>query len=460
MGWMIAFPFFVAFPSSIALVWFARAIARKIGLVDSPDAERKVHDQPVALGGGIAVYLTVLLTSALIYATRDRFDLEALQNLDFRWYALFGAAFAILVVGFIDDAWNLRGRQKLLLQIIIIGVMIGAGTQIKTIGVFGYPIDLGIFSFPVTMIWLLLAVNALNLIDGADGMASTVGMIISLGLGALAVFCGSVPTACIAFALCGALVGFLIFNRPPASIYLGDAGSMMIGLFVGTLAIWSNVKESTVFATAPLAILAIPLFDSTAAIVRRRLTGRSIYATDRGHMHHLLQTKYGPLGLLFVVGLACSVTTGIAVLAEIYSKPWYALAGVVLVAAILIQTRSFGHSETILLLRSLQHTVVSFFTHTDSCSKTKIGKKMSLQGEAPWDLVWEPLVHFAKQHDLAKMKINISMAWLHESYHATWQSVRLPDRAHQLVMEVPLFAERKLNDEMVQIAVGKLELVA
>ncbi|QDV64494.1 glycosyltransferase family 4 protein [Crateriforma conspicua] len=460
MQWMIAISFILSLACSLLLVRIVRAFARTVGLVDRPDAERKVHEKPVALAGGVAVFLSVATTFALSLVLDRTLGYHVLGTIQMRWYVLFGAALAILVVGLVDDVWSLRGRQKLLLQIVIIGLMIGAGTQIHQIGLFGYEISLGVFSIPVTMLWLLLAVNALNLIDGADGMASTVGMIIAIGLGILG-FVGASPlSGVVGFALAGALLGFLVYNKPPASIYLGDAGSMMIGLFVGTLAIWSNLKESTVLASAPMAILAIPLFDSSAAIVRRRLTGRSIYATDRGHMHHLLQLKYGPHGLLIVVGLACLVTTVVAVLGEVYSEPWWAMFGVILVIAVLIQTRSFGHSEARLIFNRAAHFIESFFMHPERCEQSKQHRRLQLQGDAPWELVWEPLVEFAKKHDLAKMKVNISMPWLHESYHATWQSVRLPERAQQMVMEVPLFAERQNGDEMVDISVGKLELVA
>src|SRR6056297_201145 len=460
MEWIIATNFIIALACSLITVRLVRSIARSIGLVDHPDAERKNHKEPVALAGGVAVFAAVVITFVTTLTIDRLMGYHLLGTLTLQWYMLFASSLAILVVGLIDDTWQLRGRQKLLLQIIIIGVLIGSGTQITRVGFFGHDLSLGAFGVPLTMLWLLLAVNALNLLDGADGMASTVGLIIALGLGVLG-FAGSSPlSGVVGFALGGALLGFLAYNKPPATIYLGDAGSMMIGLFVGTLAIWASVKESTVLASAPLAILAIPLFDSTAAIVRRRLTGRSIYATDRGHMHHLLTLKYGPRGLLLVVGLACLFTTTIAVVGEIYSEPWFAFVGVSLVIGILIKTRSFGHSEFRLIFNRVAHFIESFMMHPNRCDGEKQHSRLQIQGDAPWELVWEPLVEFAKKHDLAKMKINISMAWVHESYHATWQSVRLPDRAEQLVMELPLFAERQHNGETVQIAVGRLELVA
>lgn len=460
MEWMVATSLLIAVTSSLLLVWVVRAVARRIGFVDRPDADRKVHEKPVALGGGVAVYLAVATTFALALIIDRYSGANVLGYLRGPWYQLFAGAFAMLVVGLVDDAWALRGRQKLLCQMIIVGMMIGSDTVIRQIGFFGIDIQLGILAIPVTMLWLLASVNALNLIDGADGMASTVGMIIAGGLGLLAFAVGSPLVGLIGISLAGALFGFLCFNKPPASIYLGDAGSMMIGLFVGTIAVWSSFKETAALASAPMAILAIPLLDSTAAIVRRRLTGRSIYQTDRGHMHHLLQLKYGPIGMLVVVGTACLATTAIAVLSTFFQAPWIAALGVIAVVGWLIKTRSFGHSELRLIYNRAAHFAESFMMHPEKCTSEKQKTSLQLQGSAAWELVWEPLVDFAVKHDLAKMKIDISMAWLHESFHATWQRVRLPERAEQLVMEVPLFAERIADGKTVQIPVGKLSLIA
>ncbi len=270
----------------------------------------------------------------------------------------------LLLVGLIDDGWALRGRQKLLLQCLILSALVGGGTLIKQINIFGVDVELGVLAFPITVAWLLLAVNALNLIDGADGMATTAGCIISTGLGIIGLCSGSFLTAVIAFSLAAALLTFLVFNRPPASIYLGDAGSMTIGLFIGVLAVWSSVKESTILASAPVAILAIPLFDSTAAILRRWLTGRSIYTTDRAHLHHLLQEKLGPVRMLLVVAGLCITTTSLAVLSVVFNQPWLAGLGVVMVTAMLILTRSFGHAEAKLLIGRTVHFVTILRNHS------------------------------------------------------------------------------------------------
>ena len=405
-------------------------------------------------------------TIALVDSTKSAGDAEVFADeqtptlgyVTSSYYTLFGAAACLLLVGLIDDAWSLRGRQKLLLQCLIICALVGGGTLIERVNFFGVDIELGIIAFPVTVAWLLLAVNALNLIDGADGMATTAGCIISTGLGIIGLCSGSSLTAVIAFSLAAALFTFLLFNKPPASIYLGDAGSMTIGLFVGVLAVWSSVKGSTILASAPVAILAIPLFDSSAAILRRWLTGRSIYATDRAHLHHLLEEKLGPVRMLLVVAGLCATTTSLSVLSVIFNQPWLAGLGVVMVTAALVLTRSFGHAEARLLIGRGVHFLQSFAMTPTTGESEMHHRRVALQGEERWDTIWEPLVEFAKGHRLAQVKIDLSLAWLHEGYHANWQSVRLPEKALQLHISVPLFAQRPSDQS--RLPIGRLEVIA
>ncbi len=428
-------------------------------MIDKPDAERKLHTTPIALGGGLAVFIALTISFAatiLIDRNYYEYSLGFLNN--HRWYVLFFAAFAILVVGLVDDRWALRGRQKLLAQCLIVASVAGSGTIINSIGLFSYNLELGALAMPITMLWLLIAINALNLIDGADGMATTVGCIVCLGLGLISSRSGVNLTGILCFSIAGALAGFFMFNRPPATIYLGDAGSMMIGFFVGVLAIWSNIKESTVLSSAPVAILALPLFDSSAAILRRWLTGRSIYVTDRAHLHHLLQAKYGSYGMLVVVAMLCSLTTGLSFVSIYFNLPWAAGAGVFFVFGLLVLTRSFGYAETRLVAVRFSHFCRSFSTPPTRIDTEKLHRTHSLQGDGSWETIWEPLVEKAQAHDLASLKIDLNLAWLHEGYHASWQSVRMPEKAYQLTMCVPLFTRRTKDGS--QISIGRVNLVA
>ncbi len=455
MVWLIATAVALSFSISLVAVPVVRRMARFVGLVDCPDGERKLHRSPIALAGGVAVLATVLLTFAgtvLIDRLGGAYALGYVPN---QWYVLFAAATALLLVGLADDAFSLRGRQKLLFQLLVISVLVVSGTTVDQISLFGYELSLGLLAIPVSVLWLLVAVNALNLIDGADGVATTAGCIISGGLAVLSIYRGDTFGGVASAALAGALLGFLVFNRPPATIFLGDAGSMLIGLFVGVLAMWSSVKQSTALASAPVAILAIPLFDSAAAIVRRRLTGRSIYATDRAHLHHLLQQKFGPVGMLWMVAGLCLTTTSFSFLSVALQADWLAAVGVLMAIGMLVGTRSFGHSEFQLLSSHAVHLLQSFVTRRGNGTQIRTHQ---LQGGGRWDQIWEPLVEFAQLHGLASLKIDLSFPWLHEGYHATWHSARLPEKAMQLSIRLPLFANRL--GEPSQVPVGRLEIIA
>lgn len=456
------FTLVIALLTAVVLVPLVRTIAIQINLVDQPDAERKLHSRPIALAGGVAVFASMLIAMGLTIGYLHGWTLESFGGLlTTRWKVLIGSACAILVVGLVDDAIALRGRQKLLAQCLIAMVIVGSGTVLDKIGLFGYDFPLGVFAIPISVLWLLIAINALNLLDGADGMATTVGVFVAGSLGIMSVLhSGMSLNSIAALALCGSLMGFLVFNRPPASIFLGDAGSMMIGLIVGVLAMWCTLKGTTVVAAAPIAILILPLLDSSAAIARRWLTGRSIYATDRGHMHHLLNDRFGRGGTLWVVAAACSLSSSAAIASDYWNLHWLAPVGALVVIGILVGTRTFGYSEFRLLASRSRHLVQSFMTRPHACDVKKHERAFKMQGDGPWQDVWEPLIDFAEKQELASVKIDVNMAWLHQSYHATWRSIRLPEKAFQNVVRIPLFALRVSGTEIEHVPIGRLEVIA
>lgn len=440
---------FTALVLSAIFVPIVRTTFRHFGLVDKPDKERKLHSNAVSLGGGLAVFCAVAATFAILLSL-DRFLGDStLGYLRGNWYLLFGAAGALMVVGLLDDVFTLRGRQKLLMQILIVVLLVGSGTLVENIEIFGVQFSLGVFAYPLTVLWLLAAINALNLIDGADGMASTVGAIISGGLAILCVQTGSPLGAVVGAALAGSLLGFLIYNRPPASIYLGDAGSMVIGLFIGVIAIWSSVKGSTMLSVAPLLMLTIPLFDSVIALLRRVLTGRSIYATDRGHLHHRLLDRFSHRVMLVVVASLCAITTIGAILSMHFGNQGIAVASVALVVAVLVLTRSFGNAELRMLAARTSHIGEAILMRSHLCDSWFHQRGVQLQGNRCWEAIWTSLVEFAGDRGLAQIKLDVGIAWMHEGYHGAWQRARMPEKSDQANIRLPIYVDDRL--------VGRLE---
>ncbi|MFW6171956.1 MAG: glycosyltransferase family 4 protein, partial [Planctomycetota bacterium] len=221
--------FSVAVFSALLLTPLARRGARSLNLMDYPDTERKLHARATPLGGGVAVFAALLLGlgAALMWGGP-----VAARMLQSGWQvgALLVSGALILAVGLVDDYRPVPGRQKLAGQCLVIAVLIGSGLYIERVEVFHATIALGILGVPFTMLWLLGAVNSINLLDGADGFAATIGVVICCAVAGMAIFTDHPADAAVAAAMAGALVGFLFFNFPPASIFLGDGGSMLIGL--------------------------------------------------------------------------------------------------------------------------------------------------------------------------------------------------------------------------------------
>jgi len=451
MSQLILVSTIAAFALAAAIVPIVRYSFRQLGFVDQPDRERKLHTEAVSLGGGLAVFLAVGITFGLVLSL-DRYLGDSLLGiLRSKWYTLFGAAGALMLVGLFDDLYSLRGRQKLLFQLLIVVAVVGSGTVVQKIGFFGTEINLGNFAYPITVLWLLAAINALNLIDGADGMASTSGAIISVGLAVLCVL-SAVPLGAIAAAaLAGSLLGFLLYNRPPASIYLGDAGSMTVGLFIGVISIWSAVKGSTLLSIAPLVVLTVPLFDSVIAILRRVLTGRSIYATDRGHLHHRLLDRFSHRTMLLVVAVLCGITTLSAILSVYFGQQIIALVGAAFVLGALVFTRSFGDAELRMLASRTSHIGESLLARSNLCETASRQRSVQLQGNRCWDAIWTSLVEFASDRGLAQIKLDIGIAWMHEGYHGAWRRSRMPDKPDQATLKLPIYVDQRL--------VGRLEVI-
>ncbi len=398
-----------------------RMLALRCGLVDNPDGHRKLHSQRTAVSGGVAVLLTAFVGVAIAMIVPNRWQPTLLADTGFIW-GLALASSLIVGVGVIDDARGMRGRQKLLGQIIAAGIVVGFGLQIEKIALLGNIVPLGVVSVPFTMFWLLGAINAFNLIDGVDGLASSLGLIISLGLAGMAAMYGHGAYAIFAVALAGSLAGFLVYNFPPARIFLGDSGSMLIGLVLGVLAIKCSLKgPATAALVVPTAIWTIPIFDVAMAILRRKLTGKSLYDTDRGHLHHKLMARgvEGPK-LLLGVGLLCGIA-GLGALGSMaLDNEYLALASAALVMLILVVTRSFGHTELGLLAQRMRRLASSFVPKNGAEGGETLPVQAHLQGHREWDQLWVLLVDFAGQFNIESIELNVSMPALGEEYHAKW----------------------------------------
>ena len=436
----------VLISAAVSAVIFAPAVGyvcRWLGIVDRPDGHRKLHTHAVPLTGGPTVLLSIIVSIAV---TKYVFpDLLSASDGDVRFLlSLSGASLLIVLVGMLDDRFGLRGRQKLAGQFLAALIMVPSGILIQRIEVFGYPIEFGDVAPFVTVFWILGAVNALNLIDGVDGLASTTGIILSLSVAAVTYILGGRPDGLlISLALAGALTGFLFFNFPPAKMFLGDSGSMLIGLVLGSVALKCSFKQyAAVALIMPTAIWAIPIFDVAMAILRRRLTGRSIYTTDRGHLHHCL-VRHGHTGgrLLLIVGSLCSLTGLGAIAAAAFNSEILAVIAVATALSLLVVTRSFGHAELNLLTNRIRRFAGSLIRKGAEPSPVLHDEQVRLHGKHKWEHLWETLTQFAERHELAGVELMVNMPSMGEAYHATWRTRTQVEQHDAWRSDIPLVIE-------------------
>ena len=278
------FAFIVSFAFTFATTPLVRRFAFKIGAIDIPKDNRRMHKKPTPRIGGLAIIFGFTVAT-LCFAQPSR-----------QLYGTLAGAAIIAVMGVIDDCKNLPAKLKFVIQIIAALVVVFAG-DIK-IDVFTNPNFLSDnpywvlpewLSVTLTVIWIVFITNAVNFIDGLDGLAAGVSAIMSISLVFISIRVGEYSIAILGIALMGSCFGFLPFNFDPAKIFMGDTGSTFLGFMLATLSIQGVFKSYAVISFAvPLLILGLPLFDALFAMIRRILRGQSPMTADRGHLHHRL----------------------------------------------------------------------------------------------------------------------------------------------------------------------------
>lgn len=435
----------VAFFFALVATPIARRFALSVGLMDHPDTHRKLHREPIALCGGIAILCSLMATFVVCLMAYPAFVSIFMGHM-YEAISLALGAVAIVLLGVMDDRFGLRGRQKLAGQIVICLSIIAFGFTIDSISIFGMPLELGLLAIPITLGWLLLSINSVNLIDGADGLCSSVGWISFSALSAIGWYTGNHMESMVAAAMAGSLLGFLIFNLPPAKVFLGDAGSMLVGLILGVLAMRSWLTEGSPISIAvPVVLMAIPLFDSGMAIVRRKLTGRSVFTVDRGHLHHnLMRFGIKNRGLVGVITLLSLVTASGAVLGVIFQSDALSIGTMVFALGSLVATRVFGFAELELLCKRSLNFSRSIVARRGISDDKVRQQTVRLQGSREWDIVWSTMVEFAEKHQLGKISLDLNMPWLHEGFHASWHKNKLPEFSERWFLRLPVVSQGRV----------------
>ncbi len=267
-----------------------RALSLRFGLVDQPGG-RKVHTAAIPRLGGVGIVLGFVAALGLQLAGELYFGWPgSLAEGRAPVIGCLAGLAIVFIVGLVDDVVTLNAGPKLIGQITGAVVVVLSGVSIDFVGSpFGGLILLGLLSVPVTVVYIVAFTNVINLIDGLDGLASGVTAIAAISLLVLALQSNQPEAALFAAALIGACLGFLRHNFHPASIFMGDSGSMFLGFALATISLLGIMKSVAAIALAvPLMILGVPIFDTASAIVRRMLHKRPIQEADKGHIHHRL----------------------------------------------------------------------------------------------------------------------------------------------------------------------------
>lgn len=302
--------FFTAIFISLILTPLVRKLAFRIGAIDIPKDDRRVHKEPMPLIGGVAIYAAVMITS-LVFLPIDKTLVSILLG-----------GTVILISGVIDDIRGLGPKAKILFQLLAGIILIIGGVKIDFItnpfSVNNELVYLNILSIPATLFWVVGVTNTLNLIDGLDGLAAGVAMISCLSLMSVAGKFGYTIIISLSAITAGSCLGFLPYNFNPAKIFMGDTGALFLGFMLAAISIEGVMKSvATIAIIVPIIILGVPIFDTTFAIFRRILNGKSIMSADKGHLHHrLLQRGYSQrktvlilYGISAIFGLLAVIVT-------------------------------------------------------------------------------------------------------------------------------------------------------
>ena len=325
-------PFFLAALVAAAATPLAVWVAPKIGVMDVPKDNRRIHSKPMPRFGGVAIYLGMMVSLA-VFTIHARGVTAIMLGCTLMYF-----------LGLADDIKNLKPSIKFIGQAAIATIVFFLGVRITFVRItlielfFGSdPIMFGgIIDYVVTVLWLVAITNSVNLIDGLDGLAAGISAISALCIAYVAYIHGYVVPTMVMMAIAGSAMGFLPFNFHPAKIFMGDAGSQLLGFAIAAFSLTGTVKSATIMVVLmPALVLGLPIFDTIMAIIRRTSRHQSIGTADKEHLHHRIM-KAG-FGQRRAVLLMYSVSGVMGTMAVLYSRGLYVeCVGLLAVVAMII----------------------------------------------------------------------------------------------------------------------------
>jgi UDP-GlcNAc:undecaprenyl-phosphate GlcNAc-1-phosphate transferase len=267
--------------------------------------------------GGVGIFTSFFVSIIILpLIWRLLVGTQAQQFIELRFLSIFFGFFIIYLLGLIDDFYNLKAIFKFAIQVFAASIVVFGGYVVPSFSIpYIGTLDLWIFAYPLTILWIVAITNAINLVDGMDGLGAGIAGFAALAMGVISLIQQEYAGAVMAFALFGSLIGFLRFNFPPAKIFMGDSGSLFIGFALAVLPLMGISHEGSLSTLLiPVTILLVPIIDTLAAIIRRVRKRKSIASPDQEHIHHkLLALGLGEKKILAVIYAVCFYLAIIAI---------------------------------------------------------------------------------------------------------------------------------------------------
>ncbi len=281
----------VTFIASLIFVYLAKTVAEYIGAIDIPN-KRSAHKKPTPLLGGIGIFLSFLL-GYILFGPESTLMLSVLIS-----------SFLILLLGVFDDIKPIKARYKIIMHILVaIIVVFYGGLELTRVDLFSFEMEFGVLSPYITILIIIGIINAINLIDGLDGLCAGISSIYFLTIGVIALILNNLGglDIILSFIMLGSTLGFLVYNYPPAKIFMGDTGSTFLGLMISVIMLLGFKTVTLTSLVIPLILLILPITDTLFAIIRRTLQKKSIGEADKEHIHHQLLKRLSTKKTILVI---------------------------------------------------------------------------------------------------------------------------------------------------------------
>jgi UDP-GlcNAc:undecaprenyl-phosphate/decaprenyl-phosphate GlcNAc-1-phosphate transferase len=324
---MVYLTLLICFICSLIITPFIKKFAIKIGATDKPN-QRKVHQKIMPRLGGLAIFISFIVGILILKPTHD--------------YAIpiIVGSVIIVITGFLDDLFELSPKVKLLGQLIAAFVVVLNGIQVELINLpFGGQIEFGLLSIPLTVLWIVGITNAINLIDGLDGLAAGVSSIALITISAMAWLKGDMFVFSISLLIIGSTLGFLVYNFHPAKIFMGDTGALFLGYIISVTSLLGFKNVTMISLIVPVIILGVPISDTFFAIIRRIVNKQPLSAPDKSHLHHcLLRVGFSHRQTVLLI-YAIAVSFGLAAFIFSMATVWGAF---IIIAVLLLLIEVFA----------------------------------------------------------------------------------------------------------------------